>query len=166
MSVSNKNIKCCQTLSKEKKKRKVMIQKNILSTDEEWNLLQEWETNNPSIRFLLSQIQNKLSSYKYQDISKQKFVSEYFITLPQTMNLLIQSQLQCEYCHQKCRLLYENVRDSLQWSLDRIDNDQGHNIGNVVLSCLGCNLKRKTTFYRKFLYTKQVVISKMGMGET
>ena len=33
-------------------------------------------------------------------------------------------------------ILYENVREPKQWSVDRINNDLGHNIDNFVLACL------------------------------
>lgn len=38
-------------------------------------------------------------------------------------------------------LLYKLVREPKQWTLDRIDNEYGHCVDNIVLSCLECNLK-------------------------
>ena len=65
-------------------------------------------------------------------------------------------------------LIYENVREPKQWTLDRIDNSIGHNTENVVISCLSCNLKRRTMDDKKF---KFIVISpvlntgrKIGIG--
>jgi len=49
----------------------------------------------------------------------------------------------------------------LQWTLDRIDNDMGHNNNNTVISCLGCNLQRRTTNQDKFLFTKQLKLKKI-----
>jgi hypothetical protein len=43
-----------------------------------------------------------------------------------------------------------------QWTLDRIDNDVGHNADNVVVSCLECNLKRGTMDSDRFKYGKQI----------
>ena len=55
-------------------------------------------------------------------------------------------------------VLYENVRESKQWTVDRINNDLGHNIDNFVLACLDCNLKRRCKSVDKFLFTKQLNI--------
>ena len=57
-------------------------------------------------------------------------------------------------------LLYEIVRESKQWSVDRLDNDQGHNQHNYVLACLECNLKRRRRTAEKYLFTKQLTIVK------
>ena len=45
-------------------------------------------------------------------------------------------------------------------SIDRIDNDKGHNIDNFHLACLDCNLKRRRRTDEKFLFTKQLNIIK------
>ena len=57
-------------------------------------------------------------------------------------------------------LLYDIVREAKQWTLDRINNDIGHNTDNVLISCLECNLKRRRTNKDAFLFTKQLVIVK------
>ena len=57
-------------------------------------------------------------------------------------------------------LIYENVREPRQWTLDRIDNSIGHNTENVVISCLSCNLKRRTMDDKKFKFSKQMKIIK------
>ena len=57
-------------------------------------------------------------------------------------------------------LLYDNVRESTQWTLDRIDNNIGHNVDNVVICCLKCNLKRRTMNDEKFKFSKQMRIIK------
>ena len=66
----------------------------------------------------------------------------------------------CYYCNSKMNILYENVRESKQWTVDRINNDLGHNIDNIVLACLDCNLKRRCKSADKFLFTKQLNIIK------
>ena len=50
------------------------------------------------------------------------------------------------------------ARENYQWTLDRIDNDQGHNIDNILISCLECNLKRRCRSKDKFLMGKQLKI--------
>ena len=57
-------------------------------------------------------------------------------------------------------ILYEHVREMKQWSLDRINNDIGHNNGNLVIACLECNLKRRRTNKDAFMFTKNMVIIK------
>ena len=57
-------------------------------------------------------------------------------------------------------ILYEIVREMKQWSLDRINNDIGHNVGNLVVACLDCNLKRRCRTKEKFLFTQQLCIVK------
>jgi hypothetical protein len=48
-------------------------------------------------------------------------------------------------------ILYDMSRESRQWTVDRIDNDKGHNMDNYHLACLECNLKRRRTNDEKFL---------------
>lgn len=47
-----------------------------------------------------------------------------------------------------------------QWSLDRIDNDIGHDFGNLVISCLKCNLKRRRINKNSFMFTRNMIISR------
>ena len=56
--------------------------------------------------------------------------------------------------------MYENVREKKQWTLDRLDNEQGHNKDNVVICCLECNIKRGTLDDEKFKFSKQMKIIK------
>ena len=56
--------------------------------------------------------------------------------------------------------MYKNVREYRQWTLDRINNDNGHNKENVVICCLECNLKKGTINDEKFKFTKQMRIIK------
>ena len=58
------------------------------------------------------------------------------------------------------------MRDKHQWTLDRIDNSIGHNKENVVISCLECNLKRRTTEIDRFTFTKQLKITKLTEQES
>jgi hypothetical protein len=59
-------------------------------------------------------------------------------------------------------VLYDISREMRQWSVDRVDNDLGHNIDNFHLACLECNLKRRRRTDEKFLFTKQLNIIKMN----
>lgn len=174
--MSDEELKSCTFLTTTFKKRKVMEKQKewAFSPETESTLLHHLRGSssageilqNVHEKLLQSQIQCKLSSYKYQDMMKHKWDPDYFITLTQTLDLLAKSELKCHYCQRICRLLYENVRDPQQWSLDRIDNGKGHNEDNVCLSCLGCNLKRRVTHHQNFLYTQQVVLCKLGATES
>lgn len=163
------DIKSCVSIAKIPiKKRKVTITwKTDFNHDFEWNLLQNLKEDpiSKDEKLLCSQIQGKRQGYKHQDIVKNKYTAEKFISLSKILSLLRDSQLECRYCGQKCRLLYENVRDPQQWSLDRLDNNLGHNEDNVCISCLACNLKRRVTHYRHFVLTKQFVLCKLD-GES
>ena len=41
-------------------------------------------------------------------------------------------KLKCFYCKCNLSLLYQDVRQNDQWTLDRIDNTLGHNYNNIV----------------------------------
>lgn len=120
--------------------------------------------NNPFkdkyISKLTSHIKNKLLSYKQQDISKKKLNENEFVSLKDTIQMLQECKLTCCYCSEQVYILYERVRENKQWSLDRIDNNIGHNSGNLVIACLECNLKRRRTNKDAFMFTKNMVIIK------
>ena len=108
----------------------------------------------------VKEIAIKLNGYRNQDSLKNRLDLETFITVQQTIDLLVQSNLTCFYCKCFTPILYKNVRDGNQWSLDRIDNDKGHSHDNVVISCLQCNLRRKTMHPERYVFTKKLVITK------
>ncbi len=105
-------------------------------------------------------ISKKVSSYMQQDKKKDR-IHEQFITLEETIEKLVCSQLNCKYCNTKTRILYKNKRDEKQWTLDRIDNDRPHTKDNVLISCLECNLKRRRIDKDKFEFTKKLNIVKI-----
>jgi hypothetical protein len=113
-------------------------------------------------QFIKQQIQQKLSGYRSQDIKKKKYDVSQFIKNDKVLQIMIESENLCFYCKEKVHVLYENVREPKQWTLERMDNDQGHNSNNVVIACLGCNLRRRTMHYERYLFTKQLNIMKIG----
>lgn len=113
-------------------------------------------------RLIIAHIKNKIQSYKHQDTIKKIFEEREFIDFDYVVNLLADSELKCHYCACETYLLYEIVREMKQWSLDRINNDKGHNRGNLVMSCLECNLKRRRTNKDAFFMTKNMTISREG----
>jgi hypothetical protein len=170
----NKNVKIIGKyslikLKKEKIKRNKCDNWNISEKDLDFinqlNLLNEcylnYDKSNSLHNYLLIEIKNKLSSYKNQDKSKHKFDNNNIISLENIFELLVLSKLKCYYCKERIYLLYEYVKDGRQWSLDRINNEYGHNKDNCVISCLQCNLKRRDIDKDKFKFTKQMKLIKL-----
>ena len=113
-----------------------------------------------SEKILLRELKNKLNSYKGQDRKKQCFDERFFISLDKIIELLVGSKLKCYYCKEEVFIYYKHIREPKQWTLDRIDNEQGHNMENCVITCLSCNIQRKTLDDNKFKFTKQMKIIK------
>ena len=114
----------------------------------------------PEKKYIYTHLKKKLDGYKAQD-KRWEIYSEYHtIKMDELLNQLIESNMKCHYCRKSMKIKYRN-RDPLQWTLDRIQNEQGHNKMNVVISCLGCNLSRRNIHIDKFLFTKQLIIEKI-----
>jgi len=126
-------------------------------------LLQDDEEKNKYNSIFKSHIKHKISSYKQQDILKKKLDETSFINFEYVVELLKQCELKCHYCSEEMFILYEIVRELKQWSLDRINNNIGHNVSNLVVSCLECNLKRRRTNKDAFMFTKNLIISREGL---
>jgi hypothetical protein len=121
---------------------------------------QDDSSDNHDIKLMKRQIEKKINNYKQQDINKKIYDSNNIITLKETIIKLDESDLLCYYCNKEMFILYEIVRESFQWTLDRIDNSLGHNKNNVIIACLQCNLKRRKQSKDAFLFTKQLQIVK------
>ena len=111
-------------------------------------------------KFFIKEIKNKLDGYSRQDAENGIRDLSAFISLNATIELLLVSKLRCTYCRQCCELIYKDVMAPRQWTLDRVDNDQGHNDGNVAIACLACNLQRRTMDAERFKFGKQLRIVK------
>ena len=106
-------------------------------------------------------LMKKLHGYRYQDIKKCILSEKKFITFDKMIERLVESKLQCFYCNCDMTILYDNCRQKNQWTLDRIDNSSGHNVDNVLISCLECNLKRRDMDKDKFYFTQNLQIKKV-----
>jgi phosphomevalonate kinase len=115
----------------------------------------EIENKNEIIR----EIENKINSYKHQDIDKN-ILSDNLINIHETIEKLVCSKMKCFYCKKQIFLIYKFARDNLQWTLDRIDNNIGHSNQNTVICCLKCNLERRRKSSNAFKFTKQLKICK------
>lgn len=109
---------------------------------------------------LKREIDKKINGYKQQDINKNIFDESLLISLPDVIEKLVSSKLKCSYCKCNVLILYKDVRDGNQWTLDRIDNDKCHSNLNTIISCLKCNLQRRTRDMEKFKFSKQLKIKK------
>jgi hypothetical protein len=106
----------------------------------------------------LSELNHKIQGYKGQDLRKE---IKHIIDLEDVMAKLVGSQLTCDYCSKPIFVLYKNVRDPMQWTLDRIDNALGHTRENTCIACLKCNLQRRLMNAEKFSFTKKLKIQKV-----
>jgi hypothetical protein len=109
-----------------------------------------------SMKFVLQELNKKLTGYKSQDRIKKLYDENKIIDIKNILLLLLECKFDCYYCKEKVNILYEPVREPTQWSLERLDNTYGHNKDNVVIACLSCNLRRKTMYHERFIFTKQM----------
>lgn len=166
----DKDNETCKTKKISYKKEKKMrvetqtwgLNEDDLSCDKQREILRN--ANDKYKSLFTSHIKTKLSSYKQQDILKKKYKEDCFISFEDTVKLLCDCDLKCHYCSCDVYILYEAVREAKQWSLDRINNDIGHNKGNLVIACLECNLKRRRTNKDSFMFTKNLVITREGFA--
>jgi hypothetical protein len=120
----------------------------------------ENELEDEIIQTVIQEINKKIYGYKHQDILKKKLNVNAFIDFNCVIQKMIECELKCRYCKCEMSVLYDITREMKQWSVDRIDNDKGHNKDNFHLACLDCNLKRRRRTDEKFLFTKQLNIVK------
>ena len=115
---------------------------------------------NETQKVITRELQKKRNSYRQQDIKKNILNEKSLITTEQIIEKLVVSKLCCFYCSQNIWLIYDNYRDPYQWTLDRIDNSTGHNYNNVLISCLDCNLKRRTMKKEDYEFAKNLKVIK------
>ena len=132
---------------------------------EKWNIDPSWFLAEKQLDLICndehivkSEIVKKIASYKQQDIFKKRLDVDKVINYGYVKRCILDCKMLCHYCNEQAFVLYETRRDMTQWTVDRIDNNIGHDIGNIVIACLQCNLQRKTRNADKFLQTKQLVI--------
>ena len=107
-----------------------------------------------------SEINKKINGYIQQDKSNKIYDDSECMGKSDVIELLVSSKLQCNYCREKVYIIYKNVRQPDQWTLDRLDNDKGHNRNNCVVCCYKCNVQKKRMDDEKFRYSKQLRIIK------
>lgn len=145
----NFNIECFETANQ------LCVLKNIDNNIDDIHSL-----NDELTKVIIQEIYKKISGYKQQDLLKKHYNVEKFITFDNVIKKLIESNLKCRYCDCDMLVLYDISRELKQWSIDRIDNDEGHNNDNFHLACFDCNIKRRRRSDEKFLFTKKLNLIK------
>ena len=165
----NKSIKI-KTIEEKQRKRVVSenwkFDSNYYEHENQINMIINIKNNNliyndDVSKIALQEINKKIYGYKQQDIIKKILNEEKFINLDSIINKMIECKLKCYYCQIQMNVLYDISREMKQWTVDRINNDLGHNIDNYYLACLECNLKRRRRSDDKFLFTKQLKLVKI-----
>lgn len=110
--------------------------------------------------YLKKELTKKLSGYLNQDKTKNIHENTSNFLYDELIVKLVESKLKCYYCREDIQIIYDKKLQQNQWTLDRINNFQGHTSENTVISCLKCNIKRGRTNNKKFLFTKQLIIKK------
>jgi len=113
------------------------------------------------LKHIVREIDTKRKAYIYQDKNHQIYDPRFSITSDRIVELLVESELLCHYCREICQVAYKESMCRRQWTLDRIDNNYGHNDANVVIACLDCNLKRGTMDSERFRQGKQFTFRKL-----
>ena len=110
---------------------------------------------------LQKELEHKIQGYKGQDIKKVIHQEATLINLKALLAKLCESKLECFYCTKPVLVLYKNVREPSQWTLDRLDNSLSHTSTNTCIACLKCNLQRRIMNTEKFTFTKRLKINKV-----
>jgi len=137
------------------------IDMNQLECITELYLKGELNTETNSHKDIITVLKQKYSSYKNQDKQSHKYDPEQHITYEQMIEKIYKSGLKCYYCNCDLSILYNKKRLKSQWTLERLDNNLGHYYTNTCISCLDCNLKRRTDNYEYFKQSKQTKVVKL-----
>lgn len=164
--IGKRNIDGFNENKKEIKRKKILkiseTEKKTLREKSQIELLNKLYLNQDysGISFIEKEVKRKITSYKNQDIKKNKYNKEKLITYEECLKKLVISKLKCYYCKKNCLVYYENKLQENQWTLDRLDNSIGHEAKNVVVCCYKCNVKRGKINDEKFKFTKQLRVVK------
>lgn len=137
------------------------ISDNIFLHNEQLYCIENiWNKDILYTNIIQKEIKKKLQSYKSQDKKSHKYDENKHISLIELVNKLKESKLSCYYCGEKIYLIYKEKRNPFQWSLERFDNNIGHYANNTCISCLKCNLQRRTSNHEYFKYSKNLLVTK------
>jgi len=129
--------------------------------EQQWNHLFGEQYDAKMRRLATRQIATKIGGYRSQDMKNDLFDPERFVDLESVLESLKACEMKCFYCKTVVQVLYQQVREPSQWTLERLDNDEGHNKTNVVIACLKCNLRRRCIYHERYVFTKQLNVVKL-----
>ena len=132
-----------------------------ITADEELEVLRNYTRDglmppeHEDVRSMSGMLNGKIGAYRSQDRAKGKYNSDAFITRDQVVGKLLECGNVCYYCKNRVKVFYAESRDPMQWTLERINNDFGHNNDNVVIACLQCNVERRTMYQGRYQYAAE-----------
>jgi hypothetical protein len=155
-------IKTIKIQKKVEVKKDVSSNLNIFNSNEQISMINQMYLGEKfkDDKLIRKNLKQKINSYKQQDLRKDRYDSNTFIKYDELLEKLVISKLICGYCKCRVLLMYANKREDKQWTLDRINNDDGHSNSNTIISCLKCNLERRCKNDKKFLFSKQMRLIK------
>lgn len=109
-----------------------------------------------------SHVKRKVERYFSTDSRKKFDLCEPTMTTKEALIMLQRSRGKCAICD-KTLILHNwdyNSRD--QFSFDRLSDEDTHHIGNVQVTCLGCNIEKADNFYlpdHKWLHIYEATVT-------
>jgi len=103
-------------------------------------------------------VRTKITAYRRQDQKAGR--PEYKIEHSEVLHALLERRMLCTYCLKRMSFFPRERGDVFQWTLDRVDNDDGHSMENCEISCLRCNLRKKRRDSDNFKFGMQVKVTK------
>lgn len=145
------------------KKKNIIDSAELYSVDNHFDYIKHIYNNTYFLysKYINTELKKKYNSYVQQDKHKKKYDNEKHITYKEMIEKLYQSKLKCYYCDMCVYLIYKDKVNRKQWSLERFDNNIGHYSINTCISCLDCNLKRRTSNHEYYKKYKSIVIKKV-----
>ena len=116
---------------------------------------------NETAEYCIKELKKKHSGYKSQDKQKHKYDNEQHITFKEMVQKMIECEFKCYYCNKEMLLIYHKKKDGMQWSLERLNNNLGHYKDNTCISCLKCNLGRRTDNHDYYKKAKTMILKKV-----
>jgi len=116
---------------------------------------------NETTQACIRELKKKHSGYKSQDKQKHKYDVEQHITFKELIEKMIDCKLKCYYCNKDVLLTYNKKKEGLQWTLERLNNNLGHYKENTCISCLKCNLGRRTDNHDYYKKGKTMILEKV-----